>query len=233
MAKFCTNCGKKLEEKEVCNCIKPEESNLSKNKTIIDYATEIMETTKSMFSKPIDTMKTHISENTFINGVIMLCLSCMVMALYIIAMMKQGLNIVNAQLGLAYINGMNVQIPYPKIFFVSFITFIIIYFLLAFALHMVNTNVFRGTSSFKKMVSLLGISLLPVAVLGLFAIVFVFLYPPLAVLALLIGFLLSNYYLYGGLKFATNQDENSHAYLLVISYAVVMIILWIVSKILG
>ena len=52
MAKFCTNCGKKLKDGEVCNCKKVEIS----TKDFNSYMTSLLNVLKGMFVKPIDTL---------------------------------------------------------------------------------------------------------------------------------------------------------------------------------
>ena len=53
MAKFCTKCGKKLEEGKTCDC---EKTTVVNNNMVNDY----MEVLKGMFTKPLDTMKKNI-----------------------------------------------------------------------------------------------------------------------------------------------------------------------------
>ena len=62
MAKFCTNCGKKLKDGEVCNCKKVEIS----TKDFNSYMTSLLNVLKGMFVKPIDTLKSFIADSNFV-----------------------------------------------------------------------------------------------------------------------------------------------------------------------
>ena len=65
MAKFCTKCGKKLEEGKVCDCEKTTSESVktavANNNMVNDY----IEVLKGMFTKPLDTMKDYAKKSKF------------------------------------------------------------------------------------------------------------------------------------------------------------------------
>ncbi len=229
MAKFCTKCGKPLDESGICSC-----KSEAKGENFKVYLQEIADIAKGLIKAPADTAKKCVSEKKFIEGSMMIALCSIILALFVLSCSKILSSLLFQSFGaggflLEYETVSN--FPYFRIFFVFLISFLIIFFGMAFLLHIVNTKIFKAKGTFKGMVSLVGIATLYYSALGLCSIVFSFISLSLAFLLFMVANMLFTYYLYTGLKYATNAKENNYAYIIVTSYVIGMFLLFIFSKI--
>lgn len=93
MAKFCTNCGKKLNKDGKCDCkveekeIVTEEVTESKFSKILNECILII---KGMFIRPVDTMKDYAKRSKFDLGMILIIINCLLFGLFIYLLMKKG-----------------------------------------------------------------------------------------------------------------------------------------------
>ena len=95
MAKFCTKCGKKLEEGQKCDCEKKEKVEaVVEEKEVItinnDMANDYLNAVKGMFSRPVDTMKEYSKRSKFNLGLIMIVINCIISGLFIYLFAKEG-----------------------------------------------------------------------------------------------------------------------------------------------
>ena len=72
MAKFCSRCGKKLEEGAVCDCapVTKEVKTRDAVETAKNSLFDCLNIFKKIFTKPFDAIKTFVVENKFIAGII-------------------------------------------------------------------------------------------------------------------------------------------------------------------
>ncbi len=93
MAKFCTNCGKKLDKDGKCNCkveekkIVTEEVTESKFSKILNDCILII---KGMFIRPVDTMTYYAKRSKFDLGMLLIVINCLLFGLFIYVLMKRG-----------------------------------------------------------------------------------------------------------------------------------------------
>ena len=88
MAKFCTKCGRKLEEGEVCNCSQNNISNATSttatagsidiNQGFNDYLNII----KGIFTCPSDTIKEYAKGDKFLLGIITIVINCLISGVF-------------------------------------------------------------------------------------------------------------------------------------------------------
>lgn len=240
MAKFCTNCGKPLDESGICSCEKEKKEVSLNTKTFKEYINKIMDIAKGLVKTPADTAKKYVSEKNFIEGSIMIVLASIILSLFVLACAKQILSMSIFNMGI-YGNDFNdilgstsvVQIPYFQIFLKVCIGALIMFFGTAFIFHIVNTQLFKAKGSFKGMISLVGTASLYYSVLGACSVVFAFLSIPIAIFVFSISAMLYSYYLYSGLKHVTNTKENNYAYMIVASYIIGSIIIFLLTKVFG
>ena len=96
MAKFCTKCGKKLEEGQVCDCSKTVKqettvvtnTNANTGADIKESCMDCVNVFKNIFTKPFDAIKAFVCENKFVAGIIMIVLAALSTGLYKIATLK-------------------------------------------------------------------------------------------------------------------------------------------------
>ncbi len=120
MAKFCTKCGKKLEEGKVCKCDKEKNTNVEEvkqttNKKVVvdtnidtkEITNNVLEIVKGIFIKPVETCKKYATIKNINLGYILLALSALASALFITFTLSSSLEEMNknddAALGISFL----------------------------------------------------------------------------------------------------------------------------------
>lgn len=230
MAKYCIYCGKKLEDGEVCNCransVQSQPSNLGTN---------LSDILKGMFVKPINTIKKYTDESNFNLALILLGVFSLAISLFVLSLVK---NLADASSSMGaltlYSIGMaRMQVPYLKIFFVVLIVAIAFIFVYTGLLYLVNSIMFKGDKSFKKVFTMYGINSVITTVSLLVAAIFMFIHPVLGFLIFLLGSTLNMVYVYKGIEFLGVKDENKHGYIYLITTVFYGLVMFIISMILS
>ena len=256
MAKFCTNCGRKLEEGEVCNCEEvktvnePQKGKVEKqtntpsitinlpNASAIsnsDAGKKIGEILKGIFVKPIDTIKEYTKEENFSVALIFVLISSIFTGLFTMAYVKNTFIVTGSQLYASLYNtfspnnNMVTEIPYAKYFFTALVISVAIAFIFAGALYVIN-KAFKGKGSFKQAFALYGIISALAAVITLVATIFMFVSVTVGLIILVLGSLLVLVYLYHGLKFIGPDDQNKFGYIYILTYTVVSLIVYVLMQ---
>lgn len=192
MAKFCTKCGKKLEDGQVCDCEKGKKEKVEVVTTSAGSGTDIKESFmdcvnvfKKIFTKPIDAIKEFVTENKLVSGIIMIIVAALSTGLYKIATLKNMYeatspdsfnmsdfsdllsNALSGNLGSA-------QPDYFKEFLTTSLTNLAEYALIALIGYFVITAIFKGKAVWKNIVVAVGISLSVVLAANLINSVLVF-----------------------------------------------------------
>ena len=231
MAKYCTNCGKKLEDGKPCDCQKE----VVINNKLINNCLEIA---KGMVTSPIDTIKGYTKKQTFNTAMILVGVMSILAGLFAMALLKavvKGIGtLMGASFGMSYYTGSSygtMDISYLKIFLVVAIVSFALSFVYAGLLYLVNTIIFKRESSFKENYSLYGVvSIVTSATLAVSTIVgFLNIYVGVVLFSL--GSLLQLVYLYHGLKFLGAKDENKYGYIYLITTVFFSIVIFIITKI--
>ena len=99
MAKFCTNCGKKLEEGKACDCqanvVASNNGGFDFNATINSY----IEMVKGIFVKPVDTIKKFATSSNFVLGLIAILLNCIVCGVFLYCFISEAMEVVGLLMG--------------------------------------------------------------------------------------------------------------------------------------
>ncbi len=102
MAKFCTKCGKKLEEGKKCNCEKVNAEKAETNKEVTknlsqinakDTAGTVVEVAKGIFTKPVNTIKKLANPKNFNLGLIILAAAIIAQALFMSMSLRETFDI--------------------------------------------------------------------------------------------------------------------------------------------
>ncbi len=238
MAKYCSKCGKLLEKNEKCNCQagKKTEKKLNTKK----YLNEFIEIYKSIFTKPIDTIKTYTNKPNLVIASTQIVLFILAFSIYILSIAK-SLYVLYGVITKEYftaiynanINNVALQthIPYLNIFLIAILFIIIVSGLTVLSIYLVNLLLFKSKSNIKRVFCLYSINtVLPTIFLVLCTIIS-FISFKLSLIVLLFVFILSNIYLFSGIKFISVKDDNKYGYTYIISMIIVFIILYIIFKI--
>lgn len=170
MAKFCTKCGKELEEGKVCECsnnVKSEKvvsttSNIDVKESLMDCVNVF----KKIFTKPFDAIKEFVTENKFVAGIIMIVVAAISNGLYKIATLKNissssSISDFSSLLESALSGGLSSssEPEYLKEFFTAFINNFFEYALIVLIGYLLISKVFKGKTSWKQMINVVAISL--------------------------------------------------------------------------
>ena len=219
MAKFCTNCGKKLEEGQTCECTKV---SVASNGNLFN---ECLEIAKNFFKKPIDTLEENVEESKLTHALIMLGVNGITVGLFVMAIAKSLYSILFSGYGsLMSLAGAQIKIPYLKFFFIAFIVTVIVELLIATCSYLLSDKLFNGKTNIKTMITLFGFSSIIVSAATVLAAILSFINIYIALFVLVAGLLLKAYYNYKGLEFACDTDINKLGYVLMPSVLVVSVV---------
>lgn len=180
MAKYCTNCGKKLEDGEVCTCKKELSFELKES------LEQVVELGKGLFLKPVDAIKKYVEHDNIILSIIIIVLGGIVAGLFALTFVKEvigiALGMIFGSASSIFGSSMNMNISYVPVFFITMFSVIVIYFLQAAITYVIGNKCFKIEFDYKKMVHFF-------AALSIFT--------TLALLLSIVGIYLSIYIVYG------------------------------------
>lgn len=228
MAKFCTKCGKELKDGVCPNC-----SSKTNEKTVVTTETtdikesfmDCLDVFKKIFTKPFDAIKSFVSENKFIAGIIMAVVAAITSGIYKIATLKNmysssspdsfNMNDLSDLFSSAMSGNLSSAEPaYFKEFMTTFAKSLAEYALIIIIGWLIISKLFKGTTSIKEMVSVVAISLSVVLIANLVNSILVFIDGE--AIGYIRGYvssiasILSYLILYGSVKKVSGIDENKH-----------------------
>ena len=231
MAKYCTNCGKKLEEGQVCDCKKDSIVNNETSQKALDLV-------RGMIYTPIDTIKDFTKKSSFNMAMILVCALSIITGLFTMSIVKNGSNY-TMQLaysglgssGLESIMPRSMEIPYMKIFFTSLVLVFGLSFVYTGLLYLVNTVIFKREADFKEVYSMYGACSI-ISSLGVLAsTILMFVNVTLGLIMFALTSILNVVYSYHGLKFLGTKDENKYGYIYLLTNVLFYVVIFIISKI--
>lgn len=226
MAKYCTNCGKKLKEGEKCDCKKDNTLNNETTQKAIDLV-------RGMLYTPIDTIRDFTKKSSFNLAMILVGILSVITGLFTMSLCKNGLNysMQLAYSGLDSFMPKSIEIPYMKIFFTFLVLVFALSFVYAFILYLVNTMIFKREADFKEVFSMYGVCSI-ISSLGILAsTILVFVNMTLGMIVFALSIILSVVYSYHGLKFLGTKDENKYGYIYLLTNVLFYVVIFIISKI--
>ncbi len=228
MAKFCIHCGKKLKDGEVCDCM----ANVQVQTN--DLGTNLIDVLKGMFMKPIDTIKNYTDEKHFNLALVLVGILSLSTALFMMSLIKNVAEMATSSMGgltLYAMTSVSSQIPYLQIFFIGLISVIAFAFIYTGLLYLVNSVMFKGERSFKKVFTMYGVNSVVTSVTLLVTAIFMFINVFLGLLVLVLGSMLNMVYVYKGIERLGVKDKNKHGYIYLITTLFYGIVLFIISLI--
>lgn len=241
MAKFCTKCGKKLEEGKSCDCEQKIEENkgkVEKNSTgdfdIQAYFSSYLEILKNIFTKPVDVMKKFATEDNFILGFIAILVNSLISGVFIYCFVKEALGTFTSGMGMYGLAlGMGVEISFLRVVFSGTIFMIVSFLMTALMIYAFAGSLFKDDMSFKRSIALVGTCSVFTAVTTFGCIILTFISIEVATYVLLIAGFLYFIHLYHGLVEITTFDKNKLAYVFSTSIAITLfVVFYILPKVL-
>lgn len=235
MAKFCTKCGKELVDGKPCNCTENINTVVNTGSSVVN---DVLNLVKGMFTVPVDTMKSFIQESNFNNALISIGINAVAVAIFICILCKEMIATLFDIIGMSnplsfYMSGSsNIEIPYVKIALISIIVAIVMQALIAGIAYLMSAKLFKNQTSYKTMITWLGANAGLSTIVYLVTAVCLLINFQIALAVFVAGSILSICYMYKGLKFACDTDENKLAYILMPALLITTFVLvYIVPKI--
>ncbi len=237
MAKFCTKCGKKLEDGQVCDCenkemksgVEPKVATSAGNDMVNDY----IKVLKGMFTAPVDTMKNFAKRSKFTLGLIMIAINCLVFGLFIYLFAKEGASSLMGEIyGYSLSSSSGYEIPF-KVFVYAALFMAVFFLCLGGLLHLISGPILKKDSDIKKTFALIGATAVFTTVTTLVVIICMYIKIWLALILLAIAGIMYLLYLYHGFVELTKVDENKITYVFTGAYAITLfVVCYILPKIL-
>ena len=224
MAKFCTKCGSPLEDGKPCKCetVKEEKVVKKSSSSFGDLLKEYLEVVKSTFTKPIDTLKENANENKFNLSLVAIAVFGILIATFVCLLMSKTLGIFSSF----------VEIPYLKIFLISFIIGAGTIALMALIGYLVIDKLFKGNTSIKKLFVLFGLSSTIASVALVIAVLATILELNMNIIYVIIalGSLLNLCYTVKGIEYYSKLNINVIGYAIVLTNGLTCLAVYYIAK---
>ena len=233
MAKFCTKCGKKLEDGKPCDCCKKE----VKKEVVVESKTNgfdfnecvnsYIEIVKGVFVKPIDTIKKFATSSNFVLGLIALAINCIA---------KESINLISSFTG-GYSSllamSSSIDVPFMKTFLYGILFMAVGFSVTALMIYVMVGVIFKDKIDMKKAFSLVGVCSVFTTVTTVVSIILNYISIKLMMVVLLISGIFYLTHLYQGVQETTEVDKNKLAYVFVPAISVAtFVVVYVLPKIL-
>lgn len=240
MAKFCTKCGKKLEEGQVCDCTKKESTNQVSSNTQavgnIDFnrgLNDYIDIIKGIFTKPADTIKKYSKSNKVLLGIVAMIINCLVSGLFFYFFCSKALSgLMSAFMGgYSSLMSSSYEIPFGRCFLMGIVFMAFWFAVCAFVILLIANPILKDKMDIKKVFALVGSCSVFTTLTTILAIICTFISIPLTIAVLLIGAGFYLTHLYQGLSDVTNIDKNKLVYVFMPAVAAAtFVMVYIVPK---
>lgn len=170
MGKFCTKCGRPLQEGEICGCGNEIEEMKEKKDFTIDIKESFIdcfEIFKKVITKPFEAINNFVTENKYISGIIMMVMAALSTGIYKLAVLKNSYQMVESSLDghggwldiWSNFTGESVRPAYFKEFLTETATNLIQYIVLVILGYLIISKLMNGKSTWKHILTAVGISL--------------------------------------------------------------------------
>ena len=224
MAKFCTKCGKKLEEGEVCTCsqntVKTNTTaagSIDVNQGFNDYLNII----KGIFTRPSDTIKEYAKGDKFLLGIVAIIINCLVSGLFFYFFIDNAMKSVGGMFGMGSLMGIGgYSLPFGRIFFMGLLFMVFWFAVCALVLFVIANPILKDKMDIKTSFALVGVCSIFTTLTTVAALILTFLSVKFAIIVLLLGAIFYLTHLYQGLSDITNINKNKLVYTFVPAVAV-------------
>lgn len=255
MAKFCTKCGKSLEEGMVCDCqqvqpnvvevaapaqapvqaqasvSQPKSNNVNGfdfNKYLNDY----LEVLKGVFVKPIDTINKFSESSYFLLAIIALVINCIISGVLFYCVYSETIGAFTSMMGgfSSLLSG-SIEVPFFKTFMQGFIYMAAGFSVMALMIYVMNSVVFKDKVDIKKVFALVGTVSVFTTITTAVCIALNYISMKIMIVVLLLGAIFYLTYLYQGISEFSKVNKNKLAYVFVPSIAVAtFVVVYVLPK---
>lgn len=243
MAKFCTKCGKKLEEGQVCDCgkqVKKEEkvmpatvnsNGFDFNETLNSY----IDMVKGIFVKPVDTIKKYATSDNFILGLIALALNCIISGIFLYCFCSEAMGLFSSLMGGygSLLTSTSIEVPFFKTVLYGILFMAVGFSVTALMIYVIAGAILKDKIDIKKAFALVGVVSVFTTLTTLVAIVLNYVSTKFMLIVLLIAGIFYLTYLYQGIAEETEVEKNKLAYVFVPAISVAtFVVVYVLPKIL-
>ena len=235
MAKFCTRCGSKLEEGQVCSCmqtvnVQPAPTvnpqpvptvNVQTNPQGFDFnklVSSYVDIVKGIFTHPADTIKKYATSNNFILGLVAILLNCIVSGVFLYCLCNEAFSLLGLFTG-GYSSllslGSSIDVPFMKIFLYGVLFMAVWFIAAALMIYVMAGAIFKDKLDVKKAFALVGVSSIFTTLTTILAIICVYININVMTIVLVVALLFYLTHLYQGIIEATELNKNKLVYVFV------------------
>lgn len=232
MAKFCSKCGKPLEDGKPCSCEGTVKTSSTSQKGFGEMLKEYWELVKNVFKKPVTIVEENASEDKFGVALISMGASGAVMGLFLCLLMKKLVGALVSGFGSL---SSSIDVPYVKFFLMGFVVMAGTFALMAAIGYFVFGTMFKANTSIKKMFVLVGltsiietVALAGCSVLALFELSEVIIYCMAGLVAA--SSILSIVYFVKGVDKYAKIDADKLGYAVAITYLVTSVAVYLITQ---
>ena len=219
MAKFCTKCGKKLEEGETCNCSSaqktsaPAQASFDFNELLNDYVSVI----KGIFTNPSDTIKEFAKSSKMVLGIIAMAINTIISGLFFYFYIDKAIGGFLGMFAGGYGSLMSgsLSVPFGRIFFMGLLCMVFWFAICALVIFVIANPVLKDKMDIKKTFALVGVCSIFTTLTTVVALIFTFISVKFALIILLLGSIFYLTHLYQGLSDVTSINKNRLVYVFV------------------
>ncbi len=218
MAKFCTKCGKKLEEGEVCNCsantVKTSTTASSGNVDINQGFNDYVNIIKGIFTHPSDTIKEYAKGNKFLLGIIAIVINCLISGVFFYFFIDKAFGSAMGMFGGygSLMSSSSVSLPFGRIFFMGLLFMVFWFAVCALVLFVIANPILKDKMDIKTSFALVGVCSIFTTLTTVVALIFTFMSVKIAIIVLLLGAIFYLTHLYQGLSDITSINKNKLVY---------------------
>ena len=164
----------------------------------------LLETVKGMFTRPVSTLQEFVQDHNLVPALILLGINALIVSLFVCLGAK------------------------------TLVVIVIVYAALAGLFYLIADKLFKGSSSYKKMLALLGGTSVIMSVTLLLSIVFMYVSSQVMTIIFCCGAIVQSTYMVQGFIYASDIDDDKVGYTYAIVYAIFLTItVFILPQILG
>ena len=211
MAKFCTKCGNKIEDGQVCTCsiaVAPAVATTRSNNAN-EIVNSLIDIAKGIFVKPIDTIKKYADDANMLLGFILIAINSLITGIMGYLLVKESFDsfasLFFGDFGSLYsLGGSEIEVPFVKVVGIIFLIMAAYFIVLAFTTYLVSNKLFKADTTWKKIIATTGVCSMLTAITSVVGIVCI--YISMKAFAIVIGLaaMLFSVYYYHSIKICSS-----------------------------
>lgn len=241
MAKFCTKCGKKLEDGMTCDCAKKETATSVKEEVVAsksanDIVNSLIDIVKGIFVKPIDTIRKYADDSNMLLGFILMAINSLITGIMVYFLAKESMGLLTSMMGfgsLYSLSSASIEIPFFKVVGYVFLIMAVYFVVLAFVSYLVSNKLFKADTTWKKVVASVGVCSMLTSITSIVAIICIYISMKVFAIVVMLAAILFLGYYYHSIKISSDIDENKQGYTFISALAIALFVaLYLLPKIL-